>query len=193
MSTYDSISELYDPWSRSVVEDVEFYVEEAVASGGPVVELAVGTGRIAVPTAKAGISVIGVDASAGMLSVAADYARAEGVADLLDLRLGDMREPPVSERVPLVTIPFRSLLHMTTEPDRLAALTAARELLLPGGQLVFDGFAPSREDVETTHGRWLERAAGNVARAAGDENARKLTRSVRGGGRCSARSSWSPP
>ena len=62
-SPYDAIARLYDPWSASVVEDVEFYVEEAVASGGPVVELACGTGRISVPIAKAGLRVIGVDAS----------------------------------------------------------------------------------------------------------------------------------
>ena len=46
---YDRIARIYDPWSVSVTEDVEFYVEEALASGGPVVELAVGTGRIARP------------------------------------------------------------------------------------------------------------------------------------------------
>ena len=51
---YDRIARIYDPWSVSVTEDVEFYVEEALASGGPVVELAVGTGRIAVPTARPG-------------------------------------------------------------------------------------------------------------------------------------------
>src|ERR671935_140389 len=60
-SPYDAIARLYDPWSRSVTEDVDFYVEEAVASGGPVVELGVGTGRIAVPVAAAGVTVIGVD------------------------------------------------------------------------------------------------------------------------------------
>ena len=49
MSAYDKIARLYDPWSRSVVEDVSFYVEEAVGSGGPMLELGVGTGRIAVP------------------------------------------------------------------------------------------------------------------------------------------------
>ena len=54
MSLYDSIAELYDPWSVSVTEDVGFYVEEAERAGSPVVELAVGTGRIAVPTAAAG-------------------------------------------------------------------------------------------------------------------------------------------
>ena len=106
---YDRIARIYDPWSVSVTEDVEFYVDEAVASGGPVVELAVGTGRIAVPTARAGIAVIGVDESPGMIAVARERAEREGVGELLDLRLGDLREPPVDERVPLVTIPFRSL------------------------------------------------------------------------------------
>ena len=49
VETLDAIAELYDPWSASVVEDVAFYLEEARRSGGPVVELGVGTGRIAVP------------------------------------------------------------------------------------------------------------------------------------------------
>ena len=180
-SPYDAIARVYDPWSASVTEDVEFYVEEAQASGGPVVELACGTGRICVPVAKAGIPVIGVDASAGMLEVARDYAREEGVEALLDLRLGDMREPPVEERVPLVLIPFRSLLHMTTETDRLRALAAANELLLPGGRFVFDVFAPSCEDVEDTHGRWIEREPGIFERADWDEGERTLTLSVRRG------------
>jgi len=180
-SPYDAIARVYDLWSASVTEDVEFYVEEAQASGGPVVELACGTGRVSVPVAKAGIRVIGVDASAGMLEVARDFAKSEGVEALLDLRLGDMREPPVEERVPLVLIPFRSLLHMTTEADRLRALAAANELLLPGGRLVFDVFAPSREDVEDTHGRWLEREPGIFERADWDEGERTLTLSVRRG------------
>jgi SAM-dependent methyltransferase len=180
-SPYDAIARLYDPWSASVTEDVEFYVEEARAAGGPVVELACGTGRIAVPVARAGVRVIGVDGSAAMLEVAREYARAEAVERLLDLRLGDLREPPVPERVPLVLIPVRSLLHMTTEDDRLRALAAARELLLPGGRLVFDVFAPSREDVEDTHGRWLEREPGIFERADWDEGERTLTLSVRRG------------
>ena len=62
MTLYDEIAPFYDPWSRSVIEDVDFYVEQALASGGPVVELAVGTGRNAVPIARAGVKVIGDDA-----------------------------------------------------------------------------------------------------------------------------------
>ena len=75
---YDAIARIYDPWSRSVVEDVDFYVEEALASGGPVVELAVGTGRIAVPVAKAGVQVIGVDESPGDARRRAGVRRARG-------------------------------------------------------------------------------------------------------------------
>jgi SAM-dependent methyltransferase len=192
-SPYNPIARLYDAWSRGVIEDVDFYVEEARASGGPVVELACGTGRISVPVTKAGIRVIGVDASAGMLEVAREYAVAEGVE--LDLRLGDLREPPVAERVPLVLIPFRSLLHMTTETERLRALRAARELLAPGGRLVFDVFAPSPDDVEDTHGRWLEREPGIFERADWDEGERTLTLSVRRGDEASTMHlAWlSPP
>jgi SAM-dependent methyltransferase len=180
VSAYDSIAELYDPWSRSVTEDVGFYVAEAKRAGGPIVELGVGTGRIAVPTAAEGVEVIGVDASPGMLEVCRRAAELAGVAHLLDLRLGDLLDPPVEERVRLVTCPFRSYLHLLDDEHRLRALRAARELLLPGGRLVFDVFEPGAEDIADTHGRWLEREHGIFERADWDSRARTLTLSVRG-------------
>jgi SAM-dependent methyltransferase len=180
-SPYDAIARLYDPWSRSVTEDVAFYVEEARRSApGPVVELGVGTGRIAVPVAATGIRVIGVDSSRGMLDICRQRAALAGVAPLLDLRVGDLRDPPIRERVPLVICPFRSYLHLETEADRLGAMRAAHRLLLPGGKLVFDVFHPSAEDIAETHGRWLEREPGIFERAVWDETARTLTLSVRG-------------
>jgi SAM-dependent methyltransferase len=181
VSEYDPIARLYDPWSSSVVEDISFYVEEAVAAGGePVVELGVGTGRIALPTAMAGVHVIGVDSSAGMLEVCAERAREAGVAERLDLRLGDLRRPPVDERVALVTCPFRAYLHLRDDDERLEALRAARDLLRADGRLVFDVFAPSREDVEETDGRWIEREPGIDERADWDLEQQSLTLSVRG-------------
>jgi len=108
VSAYDPIARLYDPWSASVIEDISFYVDEAVASGGPVVELGVGTGRIAIPTALAGVQVIGVDSSPEMLAVCTERGREAGVESRLDLRLGDLRRPPVDVRVPLVTCPSRA-------------------------------------------------------------------------------------
>jgi SAM-dependent methyltransferase len=182
VSLYDAIAELYDPWSRSVTEDVSFYVEEAVgrADGGAVVELGVGTGRIAVPTAAAGVRVIGVDSSPGMLEVCRRRAELAGVGELLDLRVGELETPPVEERVALVTCPFRSYLHLLDDAARLRALGAARELLVAGGRLVFDVFAPSAEDIADTHGRWLEREPGIFERADWDSRERTLTLSVRG-------------
>ncbi len=189
-SPYDRIASIYDPWSRSVTEDVDFYVAEARKAAGaagspagtPIVELGVGTGRIAVPTAAAGVPVIGVDSSAGMLAVCRARAEAAGVERLLDLRLGDLREPPVGERVPLVTCPFRAYLHLGDDADRLTALSAARDVLLPGGRLVFDVFAPSPDDIAGTHARWLERERGIWERADWDEDARTLTLTVCGDG-----------
>jgi SAM-dependent methyltransferase len=182
VALYDSIAPIYDPWSRSVTEDIGFYVEEAIASGGPVVELAVGTGRIAVPIAKAGIRVIGIDESASMLELARGYASSLGVEAMLDLRQGDLRDPPVAERVPLVICPFRSLMHMQTADEKLRALRGARSLLASGGRFVFDVFSPSREDIDDTHGRWLEREPGIFERADWDEAAQTLRLSVRGAG-----------
>ncbi|HSC48696.1 MAG TPA: methyltransferase domain-containing protein [Gaiellaceae bacterium] len=182
LSKYDAIARLYDPWSVSVTEDVEFYVEEAQQAGSPVVELGVGTGRIAVPTAAAGIRVIGVDSSPGMLEVCREHARLAGVAQLLDLRLGELEAPPVDERVGLVTCPFRSFLHLLDDDARLRALRAVRDLLVPGGRFVFDVFAPGAEDIAETHARWLEREPGIFERADWDSRARTLTLSVRGAG-----------
>jgi SAM-dependent methyltransferase len=179
MSTpYDAIAELYDPWSASVTEDVGFYLAEARRSGGPVVELGVGTGRVAIPIAADGLRVVGIDSSRRMLDVCARRAALASVD--VDLRQGDLASPPVAERVPLVIVPFRSYLHLRSTHKRRRALRAAHDLLLPGGHLVFDVFAPSSDDIEETHGRWLEREPGIWERADWDAEARTLTLTVRG-------------
>jgi SAM-dependent methyltransferase len=194
VSDYDPIARLYDPWSAGVIEDISFYVDEALASGGPVVELGVGTGRIAIPTALAGVQVIGVDSSAGMLAVCEQRGKEAGVAARLDLRLGDLRRPPVDEHVPLVTCPFRAYLHLSSDDERLEALAAARGLLRPNGRLVFDVFAPSQEDIQETDGRWIEREPGIDERADWDLETQTLTLSVRGAaGASTMRLSWLEP
>ncbi len=194
MSGYDAIAELYDAWSRSVTEDVGFYVDEALADGGPVVELGVGTGRIAVPTALAGVRLIGVDSSPGMLGVCRRHAESAGVEAFLDLRLGDFRRPPVEGRFGLVTAPFRSLLHLRSDNDRRATLGAVHALLRPGGRFVFDVFTPGADDIAETHARWLEREPGIWERADWDEENRILTLAVRGAtGETAMRLAWLSP
>jgi SAM-dependent methyltransferase len=186
VALYDSIAGIYDPWSVSVVEDIAFYVEEALGCEGPVVELAVGSGRIAVPIAQTGRPVIGVDLSEGMLAVARERAILAGIDvgrdRALDLRHGDFRDPPVEGPVSLVTVPFRSLLHMQTDEDRRAVVRAVHGLLEPGGAFVFDVFSPGADDIAETHARWLEREPGIYERADWDEARRTLILRVRGDG-----------
>jgi SAM-dependent methyltransferase len=112
--------------------------------------------------------------------VCRERAEVAGVAELVDIHLGDLREPPISERVQLVLCPFRSYLHLHTDEERLQALEAARGLLVPGGRLIFDVFAPGADDIEETHDRWLEREPEIFERAKWDTEARTLTLSVRG-------------
>jgi SAM-dependent methyltransferase len=179
-SPYDTIAELYDPWSRSVVEDVPFYVAEARKAGGPIVELGVGTGRIAIPIAHQVIHVIGIDSSREMLATCQRRAEDAGVADRIELRLGDLRNPPIDEPVELVICPFRSYLHLADDGERMEAFEAARAALLPGGRFVFDVFAPASDDIAETHGRWIEREPGIYERADWDTDSRTFTLSVRG-------------
>jgi SAM-dependent methyltransferase len=178
-SPYDTIAELYDPWSRSVVEDVPFYVAEARKARGPVVELGIGTGRIAIPIAHQVIHVIGIDSSREMLATCQRRAEDAGVADRIELRLGDLRNPPIDEPVELVICPFRSYLHLADDGERMEAFEAVRAALVPGGRFVFDVFSPAPDDIAETHGRWIEREPGIYERADWDTDSRTFTLSVR--------------
>src|SRR6476661_6749050 len=160
---YAALDTVYDDWCRSVTEDIDFYVGLAIASGGTVLEVGVGSGRVAIPTALAGVQVVGVDRSAAMLDLA--WAKALRLGVGLDLVQADMRALPELGRFPLVTVPFRAFLHLRDDAERLAVLRGLRERLQPGGLLAFDVFHPDRVDIEETQGRWLEREPGIRERA----------------------------
>ena len=98
-------------------------------------------------------------------------AAAEAGVGALDLRLGDLREPPVDERVPLVTCPFRAYSTCATTRSGSARSAPPASCSCPGGRLVFDVFTPGREDIEETHGRWIEREPGIFERADWDRRA----------------------
>jgi len=127
----------YDRWAADMTEDVAFYVELAREADGPVVELAVGTGRVAIPVARAiGRRVVGIDSSPAMLEQARDAG-----GDLLDLRLGDMRDLDLEEPAALVYCPFRALLHVPTWADRRRVFERVAAGLLPGGRFAWNVFA----------------------------------------------------
>ena len=78
---YEALGSLYDVWCESVVEDLDFYLEACAGSDGPIVELGVGSGRVAVPLALAGHRVRGLDASPAMLALARTRAEEAGVSE----------------------------------------------------------------------------------------------------------------
>jgi SAM-dependent methyltransferase len=130
----------YDEWSSGMTEDVSFYVSLAADIHGPLVELAIGSGRVAIPLALAtGRTVIGIDSSPAMLAQARTAAAAAGVA--LDLREGDMRDLELDEPAGLIYCPYRALLHLRTWADRRRVFERVADSLRPGGRFAWNAFA----------------------------------------------------
>ena len=139
MDPYAPLADVYEEWSAPMTEDIPFYTELAREAEGPVVELAVGSGRVAVPVAEAiGRPVIGLDASPAMLAKARQAAEAAGIA--LDLREGDMRELALEEPAALIYCPYRSLLHLPTWADRRRVFERVAAALKPGGRFAWNAF-----------------------------------------------------
>ena len=140
MSWDEAFADQYDTWSAHMTADVGFYVELASAANGPLVELAIGNGRVAIPVAQAtGRSVVGIDSSPAMLAQARARAAEAGVQ--LVLRLGDMRDLALDEPAALIYCPFRALLHLPTWADRRRTFERVTASLLPGGRFAWNAFA----------------------------------------------------
>jgi SAM-dependent methyltransferase len=145
---YAFVADLYDHVSvHRDRPDVAFYVDEATRSGGPVLEVGCGSGRILLPTARAGVDAFGIDLSPHMLAVCRERLRAEDAAVRARVALmqADMRDFSLGRTFRLATIPFRAFQHLTTVADQIACLDAVRHHLADGGQLVMDVFNPSLE------------------------------------------------
>ncbi|MFD4429360.1 class I SAM-dependent methyltransferase [Nocardia sp. NPDC058497] len=140
MSWDEAFADHYAEWSADMTADVAFYVELASRADGPIVELAIGNGRVAIPVAQATRQpVIGIDTSARMLEQAMSRAAAAGV--LLDLRVGDMRDLRLDQPAALIYCPFRALLHLRTWADRRRVFERVAASLRPGGRFAWNAFA----------------------------------------------------
>jgi SAM-dependent methyltransferase len=147
-SGYDErafVAEFYDhvvPYRHR--QDVAFFVEMAQQSAGPVLEIGCGTGRILIPTARAGVEILGLDLSQSMLAVCREKLSRESEAVQAKARLvqGDMREFELGQEFRLVTVPFRPFQHLVTVEDQLSCLLSIRRHLARGGRLVLDLFNP---------------------------------------------------
>jgi SAM-dependent methyltransferase len=136
----EAFSSRYDEWAANMTEDIPFYVELAREADGPLVELAVGNGRVAIPVAEAtGRPVIGIDLSPEML----EQARARSIAAevQLDLRHGDIRDLTLSEQAGLIYCPYRALFHLPTWADRRRTFERVAASLRLGGRFAWNVFA----------------------------------------------------
>ncbi len=157
---YDPIA--YDAATEGVPGDVDFFTElakDAHAAGYPVLELACGTGRVAIPIALEGVSIVGLDLNAGMLGRAHEKSIALDNATWLE---GDMRSFALDQRFGLIYIPFRSFQHLLTVEDQLACLRCVREHLVPGGRFALDIFNPDIVAIA----QWMTSKKGGLQRRA---------------------------
>jgi SAM-dependent methyltransferase len=140
------VAEFYDhitPYHHR--QDVGFFVEMARQSAGPVLEIGCGTGRVLIPTARAGLEITGLDLSSSMLSVCRERLSLETpeLQAKVALIQGDMRKFDLGREFNLITTPFRPFQHLLTPEDQIACLNNIHRHLAPEGRFILDLFNPS--------------------------------------------------
>jgi SAM-dependent methyltransferase len=170
MSWDESFASRYDEWSAKMTEDVPFYVGLAREADGPIVELGVGNGRVAIPVASAtGRRVIGIDLSQAMMDQARVRAEEAGVD--LDLRMGDMSDLALDEPAALIYCPYRALLHVPTWADRRRTFERVAASLRPGGRFAWNAFAFDHRIAGELEGHHEEPEPHSIRYAVGDNRA----------------------
>ena len=179
MSWDEAFAHRYDEWSAHMTADIGFYVELAREADGPVVELAVGNGRVAIPVAQAiGRKVVGSDSSPAMLEQARERAAEAGVE--LELHEGDMRDLALDEPAALVYCPARALLHLPTWSDRRGTFERVAASLRPGGRFAWNAFAFDHQIGARLDGKHQDEPVPHTIRYAVGDNRVDLT--LDGGG-----------
>lgn len=140
MSWDEAFADRYDEWSAEMTADIAFYVELAEHADGPLVELAIGDGRVAIPVARAtGKPVIGLDTSPRMIELAELRAAEAGVR--LELHEADMRDLQLDQPAALIYCPFHALLHLNSWADRRRVFERVAACLQPGGRFAWNALA----------------------------------------------------
>lgn len=152
MSVYDPFARFYDLDTEGIDADLAFWLQLARRTGGPVLEIGCGTGRVLIPLARAGFSVVGVDVSAAMLAIAREKVRQARIADRVELIQTDALTLDLGRRFALALIALNSFGHFAEpgEPERL--LDRLRQHLEPGGLLALDLTNPTPGAFGETNG-----------------------------------------
>ncbi len=155
----DKMSETYDPKLYDLTfgtkkDDVPFYIEQAKAADGKVLEVACGTGRVYLKLLKEDVDAYGIDISKEMLEALKEKA------EVLKLRpqveQADMRNFDIQKGFSLILIPFRSFLHNLTIDDQVRTLKNCRRHLANNGKLVLNFFFPNPEIISNTYGKEIK-------------------------------------
>jgi SAM-dependent methyltransferase len=135
----EQIADVYDRLygERPGVEDVVELLAE-LASGGPVLELGIGTGRIALPLATRGVEVRGIDASPAMVA----KLRAKPGSDAIDVTIGDFADVRTDVPLALVFVAFNTFFALLTQDDQVRCFANVARSLAPGGRFVMEAFVP---------------------------------------------------
>ena len=139
----DSFADVYDDWYLGI-SDIDATVRELVelAGDGPVLELGVGTGRLAVPLADAGVTndlfVTGIDSSAAMLEKLSENDH-RGLVHTIH---GDMVDDLPTGPFGLVLIAYNTLFNLTAGGQQQACFVAVADRLTIGGKLIIEAFVP---------------------------------------------------
>ncbi len=145
-NVYDSWASIYDSVYSYVRGDIPFYVDLACKTGGPVLELGCGTGRVTIPVSEAGIEITGVDFSKEMVRVA--RAKTESLISPRknpNFLIANMCAFDLDRKYKLVIIPFRGFLSLLTVEDQIATLNNIKKHLHTDGILAFNIFVPDLE------------------------------------------------
>lgn len=138
MSDYDAFARFYDLDTQDSTDDLRFWLNLARRAGGPILEVAVGTGRVLIPLARAGYAVTGVDISAEMLDRARSKVALEKPRGPVDLVLADARELDLGRRFSLAFVALNSFGHFADPGDPERVLLRLRDHLDPAGLLALD-------------------------------------------------------
>ena len=148
MNDYTSFAELYDLFYEDFTEDIEMYLGFAERTGGPILEIGSGTGRVALALAEEGHTVVGLELSEAMRAVAQRKTDRAQLIDRVTFSAGDMRRFKLDQHFGLIIVPLNTFLHNLTLDDQLATLACCKKHLRPGGLLVLDCFNPDPAHAE---------------------------------------------
>lgn len=145
----------YDQAYRRRTQDAQLYLEMARRHGSPVLELGVGTARVAALLARHGVSVVGIDRMPQMLQRARQRMQRlpKHARQRIELRRGDLRSLRLQRRFPLVIAPFNVFMHLYDRRDIEKALAVVRRHLRPRGRLVFDVSMPDLKALSRDPGK----------------------------------------